>query len=143
MFYLPPATLQAQPVLHVPAELDGLVPGARGLEALGHAFVVKAEVSDIGDHEGEDVAALPVSPTSVDSPTDGGDVQHLLLLVLHALQVPLVEESDETDLLEIQLAEFCQVENLGYLGQALTKCFLGLERLTKQELLVVDESKKS
>jgi len=123
-------------------ERDDLLPRARGLEALGNEVVVLAEVADVGDDEGEEVASEPVGRSSLEPHVLGRSRIDVLLLGGSHFARSLEQRCSCRHGLRVVALDLRHVELLYRVDHVLRETLLRLQRLSELELDVVHQSQR-
>lgn len=123
-------------------ERDDLLPRAGGLEALGNEVVVLAEVADVGDDEGEEVASEPVGRSSLKSHVLSSSRVDVLLLGGCHFARSLEQRCGCRHALRVVALNLRHVELLYRVDHVLRETLLRLQSLSKLELDVVHQSQR-
>ncbi len=132
--------LLAHAALHVLAQRDGLAPGHRGLERFAQDPVLHHEVADVGDAEGELVAALAVLPARLHAAVGRRQPVDAALLRGHLLLAALEEQRARHHAIRVEAAQLQHVELLERALQVAEARLRRLQRLSELELEVVHQA---
>lgn len=128
-------------LVHRLAEVADSAPGHRRLKGLSHEIVVAAEISDIGDHVGEEVPSDPILLACLHASILGCNGVDMVLLELYLVVGAFEEQSQCGQLVLVKALHIEHVVLLDGVNDLLGLGMLsGLEGHAEHELSVVHET---